>query len=183
MPHTPQPNNPEDLADELLAQQQKDPDLPVYTEQQMLRKGRRLVRLDVATLNEPACPQSVRDEIRFLASVSHMPQDTRLCLDLWIDGWTQQQIAANLHISQQRVSQRVRAGLTQCLDLAPISFRAFSYHTIYRPPRKTRPCGIQRTCAWCGEPFLLSLGYGRYCSSVCRETARRAPRRRRPTQE
>lgn len=180
MPSARRPITAEELADDLLARLEPDPNTPVYTEQQMLRKGRRLVRLDLADQSEDAAPQTARDELRFLASVSHLAPDSRLCLELWLDGWRQAQIAGVLGISQQRVSQRVRAALVQCLDLAPISFRAFSYHSIYRPPRKTRPAGIQRSCAWCGEPYLVSLGCGRYCCSLCRETARHAPRRRTP---
>lgn len=161
-------------ADALILAHPQDSSLPAYTERQLARRGRRMIPVDSLAEMTAAPSQSLRDELRFLASVSRLSAELRGCLNLWIDGWTQQEIAQACAVSQQRVSQRLRAALRICYDAAPLSFRRFSYHTIYRPPRRIRKEMITRRCARCGEEFPLGNGAGRYCSTSCREAARRA---------
>src|SRR5262249_46525191 len=117
--------------------------------------------------------QPMRDELRFLLSIARLDREFRRALKLWIDGWTQQEIAEAFNVPQQTVSYRIRQGLAACYDAAPLSFRRFSQHTIYRRARRVRRLAILRKCVRCGEEFPLGNGLGRYCSDGCKESAQR----------
>jgi hypothetical protein len=161
----------EAAADELLRHAVPDPERPVYTERQLARRGRRLVSSDVLAEMATAPPQPLRDELRFLAAVSHLSAEQRGCLNLWLDGWSQREIAEAYGVCQQRISQRLRVALRICYDATPISFRRFSYHTIYRPPRRRKQIAWARRCIRCGEEYPAGIGCGRYCSTACRHAA------------
>ena len=126
----------EEAADRLLRSAPRDPACPVYTERQLSRHGRVVLSLDEIVDRVTTPVQSLSDELRFLAAVTPMNPTSRTVLRLWTDGWTQAEIGEACGISQQRVSQRLRRALAACYDSTPISFRRFSHHTIYRPPRK-----------------------------------------------
>jgi hypothetical protein len=176
---TPEEAALERAADALLRAQPPDPERPAYTERQFAQRGRCLVSVEHLVQTVAAPPQPFREELRFLASVSRLDPDSRRYMRLWTDGWSQQEIAAALNVSQQYVSQRLHHALRLCYDVAPLSFRRFSHHTIYHPPEKRRRSRIMaRRCARCGEEFPLGLGHGRYCSSLCREPALREGRKK-----
>src|SRR2546423_1491563 len=118
-------------ADALLEDISPDPERPVYTERQLARKTPRLIDIQVMVERSFTQTESLGDEIGLLASVGRMTRENRRCLKLWIDGWSQREIAEAFEISQQFVSQRLRKALRACYDSAPISFRRFSHHTIY----------------------------------------------------
>lgn len=158
-------------ADRLLGAQPRDPERPAYTERQLARRGPRLISVDALAEQAVAPSQPLRDELRFLASVSRLEPGLRLTLRLWIEGWSQQEIAAACHLSQQRVSQRIQKALRVCYDNAPLSFRQFSHHTLSRKLRRSSRTEALRRCVECGEAFLASLGCGRYCSTLCHEAA------------
>lgn len=166
----------ETAADELLRQAVPDPEQPVYTERQLVRRSRRMVSTDALAEMAVAPSQPLRDELRFLASVSRLSAEQRGCLNLWIDGWSQSEIAEAYGVCQQRISQRLRAALRICYDATPISFRRFSYHTIYRPPRRRKHAGLVHRCIRCGEEYLAGIGCGRYCSTACHHAAEHARR-------
>jgi len=164
----------ERAADALLRAAPPDPEYPAFTDRQLGRHGR--IVLSTAALAEmPVAPtQSIRDELRFLASVSGLDPDARRILGFWADGWAQTEISAACGVCQQRVSQVLRAALESCYDAVPLSFRAFSRHSIYRAPRRRRePCRMS-ICARCGEEYAIVAGAGRYCSTLCGEMAARS---------
>ena len=160
----------EQAADDLLTRAPRDPECPAYTERQLNRHGERyLVSLDwVSEAAISEMPQSFRDELRFLASISRLKSEARRILRFWIDGWTQPEIAEALHISQQFVSKRLRRALKTCYDNAPVTFRQFSFHTIWQPRRRTTSLNSYRTCLNCGFQFEPANGQGRYCSDACK---------------
>lgn len=160
-------------ADALLNSLPRDPDCPTYTEEQLARRGSRLVSVDSLADTVTAPPPALCDELRFLLSVCNLPLMQRLCLRLWIQGYSQEDIARRSGLSQQSISLRLRRALKKCYDNAPLSFRRFSQHTIYRAPARARNAMILRPCLYCGERFPLGCGCGRYCSTPCRESARR----------
>jgi hypothetical protein len=162
------------MADHLLRTAPGDPERPVYTELQLSRRWKRVVSIEALAQRSACTPQSMRDELRFLLSMARLEPEFRRCLKLWIDGWNQQEIAAAFNVPQQTVSYRLRKALKVCYDAAPLSFRRFSQHTIYRKVRRLRRLSILRKCLQCGEEYPLGIGYGRYCSSGCGETAKRA---------
>ncbi|MCC6730129.1 MAG: helix-turn-helix domain-containing protein [Chthonomonadales bacterium] len=170
---TPEQRALERAADELLAALPADPRAPARPERRMRAAGgRAMLSLDRLAEMPVAPSQPLRDEIAFLVSVTALPARARLCLGRWADGYSQSEIAARLGVSQQRVSQILRQALAACYANAPLSFRRFSFHTIYRPPRHSRPLVALRICARCGETFPLHLGWGRHCSRACAEAAR-----------
>jgi hypothetical protein len=159
-------------ADHLLRTTPHDPERPTYTEQQLSQRWRRMLNIG-ALVDGKGCPsQTLRDEMRFLMSVTRMDPEYRRCLRLWVDGWTQEEIAHAYHVSQQVVSYRLKRALRSCYAAAPISFRRFSQHTIYRK-RRTRTSVGARRCAHCGEEFLIALGCGTLCSPACQERRQR----------
>lgn len=163
----------EEAADALIRGADHDADCPAYTERQLGRRGARLVvRAEALAELAAAPPQPLRDEIRFLAAASRLTAELRACLLLWVDGWSQQEIALRLRVTQQAVSDRLRRALTICYDAAPISFRLFSHHSVYRPPSRGRRDTPVARCARCGEEVAAGPGRGRYCGSQCREAAR-----------
>ena len=166
----------EHVADRLLETFPADPERPAYTERQLARHGGRLVVLSIHALSEMivAEPQEFRDELRFLMSVTRLRPEHRRCLRLWVDGWSQWEIADAYRVHQQTVSYRLRRALRACYDSMPLSFRRFSYHSVYRRPHKGRGLAMMRICAQCEEYFPLGLGSGRYCSLHCRESAHHA---------
>jgi len=152
------------------------PDLerPAYTERLLARRSRRLISMDALIENAATAPEPLRDELRFLASISRLEPKSRCCLILWIDGWTQREIAAALRVSQQSVSQWLRRALRACYDMSPLSFRRFSQRSIYRPPRRRRGPATLRRCAFCKGEFPPGSTGGRYCSTYCRQAAAHA---------
>ena len=171
---TPRQRALEHVADCLIETFPTDPKQPAYTEIQLARRGRRAAVVSIHGLSEMmlAEPQEFRDELRFLMSVTFLRPEYRRCLQLWVNGWTQPEIAAAYRVTQQTVSFRIRKALRSCYDSMPLSFRRFSHHTIYRRPQIARESSIIRVCAHCEDHFLLGIGFGRYCSLRCRETAR-----------
>ena len=164
----------ERVADRMLQTFPPDPNRPAYTERQLARHGNRLTILSIYSLSERlvAEPQEFRDELRFLMSVTRLRPEQRRCLRLWVDGWSQWEIAEAYGVEQQTISYRIRRALRTCYDSTPLSFRRFSYHSIYRRPQKGRDNTILRKCAHCEDAYSLGVGIGRYCSQRCRETAR-----------
>lgn len=162
----------EQLADRLIEAFPPDPQRPVYTEIQLARKAGRNHRTYSAGLSEMqvAEPQEFCDELRFLISVTKLSPELRRSLQLWIEGWNQLEIARAFGVSQQTVSHRIRLALSICHDAAPLCFRRFSYHTIYRRPYRRRDILLRR-CSHCDDVYMLGLGVGRYCSQLCQETA------------
>lgn len=165
----------EDAADALLRQAPKDPERPSYTERQLARRAYRTVSIERLVETAALPPQSLRDELRFLASVSRMGRETRRYLRLWLDGWAQSEIAEGCKVTVQNVSRMLRRALRICYDAEPLSFRQFSHHTVYKKRRARGPM-IVRRCVHCEEEFSLEAGQGRYCSDRCRRAARRARR-------
>src|SRR5437016_1964836 len=123
VPMTPDQAALETAADALLRTTCRDPERPAYTERQLMRKSPRMIDIREMVRRAFTPSQTLRDEIRFLASVSHMNSEHRRCLKLWIDGWNQQEIAEACGITQQFISRRLRKALRACYDSAPISFR------------------------------------------------------------
>ena len=162
----------ESLADGLIGEYDRDVEFPARREESLVRAGRRMVNMEGVAENAPALPQSARDELLFLLGVTSMPEDVRLCLLFWIDGWTQCEVSATMGICQQRVSQLLRKGLRLCCENLPISFREFSRHSIYHPPNHRRAPRAMRQCVRCGEPYEAGTGYGRCCSLFCSESRR-----------
>jgi hypothetical protein len=165
----------EQEADELLARSEPSPDLPVYTERQLREKEppRRVTVNQIADLPSIRS-QSLRDEMRFLASVSELTPKEAVCLRLWMDGWSQSDIAVRLGASQQLICRLLRQALIQCYDSTPLAFSVFSHHTIYRRPSKAGERPQPRLCAGCGEVFEGTLRRGRYCSVECAKAGGRA---------
>lgn len=165
----------EQVADRLLQTFPRDPERPAYSERQLARHGTRVSKVSFHRISEMlvAEPQEFRDELRFLMSVTRLRQEYRRCLQLWVDGWSQEEIAAAYGVHQQTVSYRLRRSLRACYDSAPLSFRRFSQHSIYRRPAKRRDSALLRVCAYCEEHFSLGIGLGRFCSVPCRERAAR----------
>lgn len=155
-------------ADYLLRKTPRDPERPAYTERQLARKWPRALCVDRIPCDASA-PQSLRDELRFLMSITHLDREDRRCLKLWADGWTQQEIADAYNVRQQVVSYRLHQALRACYNSAPVSFRRFSQHTIYRRRSRVRTTVGSRQCAECREVFLAILGFGRYCSEECQQ--------------
>ncbi len=165
----------EQEADALLAAHPVNNECPAYTDRQMERRGA-MLRIPVERIAElPALPsQSLRDELRFLASVTELTVAQRFCFKLWIDGWSQQEIAAKLRASQQHVARHLHHALVSCYDSTPLSFRHFCRKAIYRTPVKSRADSRARACYHCGEMYSGRIGNGRYCSPTCKQAARRA---------
>jgi hypothetical protein len=161
----------EEEADALIAALPADDQAPACAERLLLRRGRRAVAAEGLIENAEGVSQSMREELRFLVSVTRISADERLSLGLWIDGWNQREIARTLNVCQQRVSQLLRAGIRRCYANLPLSFREFSRHTIYRPPSHSHRETRVRKCSYCGETYSVFYGCGRYCSSGCRERA------------
>src|SRR5262252_2307615 len=92
----------EQQADALLSQAPADRERPAYTERQLSRHGIR-VDLKRLALTSPSPEQPLRDELKFLASVSLIAPEQRRCFQLWIDGWSQREIADACRVSQQFV--------------------------------------------------------------------------------
>jgi hypothetical protein len=159
-------------ADNMLAAAPPDPDRPVYTERQLQRHGTR-VRIPADRLAQLTCVRgpNFRDELRFLASVTDLTAFDQVCLRLWADGWTQREIAQRLGLTQLPISRCLRAALRQCYDAAPLSFRNFCHHTIYRPPSRRREAPMARQCLGCGEVFE-GRGYrGAHCGKWCAQAS------------
>jgi hypothetical protein len=155
----------EEAADRLLSEAPRDPERPAYTERHLARRVRLVTPIEAVAETIAPPVQSLCEELTFLLSVSRVDQDSRRCLQLWIDGWSQLEIAEAIGTSQQRVSQRIRIALEACYDATPISFGKFSEHTVYRPPRHgDRRAGFRR-CVRCGE--TLDSPHGRWCPA-CR---------------
>lgn len=160
----------EEAADRLLRAAPADPERPAYTERRLSRRARLTASIELlAATAAPPC-RSLRDELAFLLTVSEIDQDSRRCLRLWIDGWTQAEIAAAIGISQQRISQRIRVGLRACYDASPISFERFSHHTIYRAPSHSPARSHRRRCLRCAEVLDPDRMRGRLCQD-CRAAA------------
>ena len=164
------------VADHLLSSVPRDPERPAYTERQLSRRWRRAVNIEALSQRSTCTSQPMRDELRFLLSIVRLDPEFRRCLKFWIDGWTQQEIAEAFNVPQQTVSYRIRQGLAICYDAAPLSFRRFSQHTIYRKARRARRLAILRRCITCGEEYPLGCGHGRYCCEGCGEAAQRIPK-------
>ena len=145
------------------------------SERNLSRRGKNMVPIPVDYLvqMEAAPSQSFREELRFLISVTRQAPKVTSCLLLWVDGYTQSEIALRLLVTQQCVSARLRQGLIKCYDSSPITFRAFSRHTIYRRPTRGRYKFPQRWCLYCREPFPSPSGFGRYCGEKCSCSASR----------
>ncbi len=126
----------ETAADRILDAAPPDAGCPTYTERQLRRHACVAVSLEDIVDRSMGPTQALRDELCFLAAVTPLQRDARAVLRLWTDGWSQEEIAGACGMSQQRVSQRLRRALAACYDSTPISFRRFSHHTIYRPPRR-----------------------------------------------
>lgn len=127
----------ERAADMIITSLPRDPERPAYTERQLARRGRRQIPAGVRTvLHAQGTAQPFQDELRFLATLSRLGPETRRCLSLWADGWTQREIAQALGLSQQRISQRLRQALRLCREHSSLSFRRFSHHTLHRPSRR-----------------------------------------------
>ncbi len=163
-------------ADAILAQWKIKGERSFSTERCMSRRGGSLIRLSVDYLLEvEAAPgQSFREELRFLISISHLSAVVKSCLKLWVDGYTQTEIANQLMVSQQTVSTRLKQGLNICYDLAPISFRAYCKRSIYYKPTKAPERITHRMCVYCHTLYQATPGRGRYCSGKCIAYARKA---------
>ena len=157
-------------ADALLQEQPRDHERPFYTEPQLLRSGRHLIKVETLEETVETPTQALSDELRFLVSVTRMAAHLRRCLHLWIEGWSQREIAEGIGVSQQAVSRQIRCALRICYEAVPLSFRHFSRHTIYRRPKHGEVVPMHR-CPRCDEEFPRALGDGRYCSSTCRGEA------------
>lgn len=160
----------EKRADEMLRSAPMDPERPAYTERQLARHGYNRLIHNLDLPRAAAVQTDIRGELQFLASISRLQPFAHTCLRLWIDGWTQTEMARTMGISQAEISRQLRAALRICYDNTPISFRAFSRHTTYRRPAHVRKSPSQRRCIACGEIFLLHTGEGRFCGSDCRRS-------------
>lgn len=125
----------EAAADALLTTEHRDPDAPCYTDRQLRRRSHTVDGLGELIDICSGAAQGAYDELVFLIQAAHMRTEDRLCLGLWVDGWTQAEIAAAMGVSQQRVSRWFRSGLAACIETAPPSFREFSRRFVYRAPR------------------------------------------------
>jgi hypothetical protein len=171
----------EQEADRLLQTLPRDPNCPTYTEAQMERRRHthRVVRLErlVETDEVSRPPQSLLDELAFLASVTPLKRRERVCLRGWLLGWTQREIGAHWRKllpddARQNISRLLRSALRKCYRTDGLTFTQFSRHTIYRRPARHR-LWRSAICPHCGETFAWGLGAGRYCSTACREQHRR----------
>jgi hypothetical protein len=162
----------ERVADRLLETFPDDPERPAYSERRLARRGSGWMRsINSLAVEVVAEPQEFRDELRFLMSVTRLRPEIRRCLRLWVDGWSQYEIAEAYRVAQQTISYRLRTGLRACYESVPLSFRRYSYHSIYRRPHKGPELGLVRICVHCEEVYLMGLGAGRYCSERCRNTS------------
>ena len=168
----------EDKADLLLRSVQADANYPASTEYNLTRRARFEVSLDSLAEWAIAPGQSFRDELQFLMSVSSLPRHLRVCVRLWANGHSQSEIALAIRVSQSVVSERIRSGLRICYDLSPITFRRFSQHTIYRAPTSRATNTQLSRCVRCGAQFAVGIGFGRHCSSECRQASFSNRRRR-----
>lgn len=161
----------EEQADALLGGLIPDPDRPFYTEKRLLRRERYAIHVDALAdvISSPSL--SLQDEVHFLMSLSRLPRVQRLCLELWLDGWSQQDIAKTVNLCQQRISQLLACALRVCYSLRPLSFREFSRHAIYHAPAHRRQ-QLEGMCLFCGEAYPRGAGWGRYCSERCQETSK-----------
>ena len=169
---SPEDRRLESMADKLIDKCSHDAEFPVLREKSLAYSGRKLINLEWIPENTAALPQSQREELLFLITVTCMTEDVRLCLQLWIDGWTQCEIASIMVICQQRVSQLLRKGLRDCFENVPISFREFSKHTVYHHPYHVSEKSIIRYCIRCKEAYESGKGHGKYCSVQCAESHR-----------
>lgn len=134
-------------ANVLLSQTPRDPEYPAYSEREMARKRwRHYITLDpawMASWVDARPPQGLTDEIWFLAALSDLTHKERLCLRLWLDGWTRQEIfqvfGRTLEArAQKNIYYTVRKALLKCYDTRTVSFSAFSHHTLYRRPARSQ---------------------------------------------
>src|SRR5437867_10521762 len=95
----------EHAADALIGRAPRDSERPAYTEKELMRRNRRTIRIETLLEDPAPPPQSLRDEMRFLASVTRLGGDLRRYLGLWLEGWRQTEIAEALRVSQQTVSR------------------------------------------------------------------------------
>lgn len=131
-------------ADILLDSVPFDSACPTYAEWEMARKrrgrGEEHCLFSVNDVNEEFIiatrpPQSFREELVFLASLTQLSLRERICLHGWVEGWTQREMASEIGIrSQQMISRYVRSALWKCYEVSELSFAAFSRHTVYRRP-------------------------------------------------
>lgn len=171
----------EQEADALLQSLPRDPDCPTYTEAQLqrYRYTHHVARLDslIHSLETAYPGQSLLDEIAFLASITPMTRRERACLRGWLLGWTQREIGAKWQtllpdVTRKNISRLLRSALRKCYLAEGLTFAQFSRRTLYRRPARRRPWRAA-VCPYCDEPFAWGLGAGRYCSTFCREQARR----------
>ncbi|MEP6755856.1 MAG: hypothetical protein ABJA67_10170 [Chthonomonadales bacterium] len=166
-------------ADEMLRNTDVERDYPFTTENNLSRRGLIQVPLEAIAEWATAPTQSYCDELKFLISISALPQQVRGCMRLWSEGYSQCEIALMTRVSQQCVSKRLREGLRVCYDSSPVTFRRFSQHTIYRPPQKPNSTTKYSRCLRCGDKYSVGAGAGRYCSTECRQESIRRNRRSR----
>lgn len=79
-------------------------------------EGRRLWRRTASDPEREAVEKQGRERIR--SSLSLLPERQRECLDLWLDGWTYQEIADRLGVSLQTVRSSVSRGRARLEELA-----------------------------------------------------------------
>jgi hypothetical protein len=157
----------EEAADALLQTAKPIRRRGYHSEKQLAKRDSLCVPIDTLLHECSVAPQSLREELLFLSSVSGLAGPPLRHLRAWIDGYSQCDIAAATGLTQQRVSQQLRIALFRCYDMHPVSFREFSRRTIYRKPHRQPSVGMYRTCRVCSEPYLLTLGEQGCCSSRC----------------
>ncbi|MCL5283723.1 MAG: hypothetical protein M1330_03295 [Armatimonadetes bacterium] len=162
----------EQKADDLLRSERREGDSPVYTEKQLARRGRAAIPVEQIE-DWVADERRMRyDELRFMLATSRLSGADRLCVDLWLDGYTQHEVAEVMGVKQQAVSRRLRQALKRLWEEGALSFWEFSRRVIYRRPVHSHKYCISRICRRCGEEFLVGLGCGIYCSDRCREAGK-----------
>lgn len=168
-------------ADALLRLFPPNPEYPAYTEAHLLRKqigmGATRCYLSLDSINEefasehPGLPHT--DDLLSLASLTRLSPIERICIRAWVYGWTFCEIAENLDIgSRKKITTITRGALEKCLDMYDISFTRFCWKPLYHRPRRN-PGAFLRRCRRCDEVYNAGLGIGSYCSTICKEAARR----------
>ncbi len=144
-----------------------DEERPFDREGRMVRRhSRSMVDGRWSMVEEAAESQEAVEELRFLADVANLRPGERMLVKLWIEGWTQAEIAGKLGRLQPEVSRDLKRAQRRCYDMAPVSFRRFSYKPLYRPRRRWE-VRHRRVCAGCGDVFYWVDRAVRYCCAEC----------------
>jgi len=160
----------EEAADSLLMALPPDHSRPFTTSRQLDRRVRD--HKGPPPMDEPTGRAGTDAErsLRFMMETTRLNPAERVCMEMWIDGYSQAEMGRRLAVTQQRVSKVLRGALCRALRQGAPSFEEFSRRCIYRRPHHGIP-GLRRACRTCGDAVPTTVR-SIFCSEACRSDGR-----------